>query len=152
MKFSTREDIEAPIERVFAELVDFEGFERAAMRRGAEVTRLAESAGAAPGMRWDVAFNFRNRDRRAELELLEVDAPNGLRLGAKSGGMQMHATIELVALSPRRTRMTAVTEIEAHSIAGRLMVQSLKLARTNLDRRYRQRIADFADRVERRGT
>ena len=34
MKLSTREDIAASIDAVFAELTDFDGFERAALRRG----------------------------------------------------------------------------------------------------------------------
>ena len=37
MKLATREDIDAPIEAVFRELSDFDSFERAILRRGAEV-------------------------------------------------------------------------------------------------------------------
>ena len=42
MKFSTREDIEAPVDHVFAEVSDFAGFERRALRHGADITRLDE--------------------------------------------------------------------------------------------------------------
>ena len=40
MKFSTKEDIDAPIDAVFDMLCEFDQFERAAMRRGAEVLSL----------------------------------------------------------------------------------------------------------------
>ena len=42
MKLSTRDDIEAPLSFVFDSFADTESWERAAMRRGAEVTRTAK--------------------------------------------------------------------------------------------------------------
>ena len=50
MKFSTREDIEAPIEHVWAQISNFDAFERQALRRGAEIAR-SDSQGA-PGLTW----------------------------------------------------------------------------------------------------
>ena len=61
MKFSAREDIAAPIEQVFASLCDFEGFERQAMRRGAEVQRVDPLTQPGVGMKWQVSFNMRGR-------------------------------------------------------------------------------------------
>ena len=56
MKFSTNEDVEAPIDAVFEMLCDFESFERAAMRRGAEVQRVDQLVAPGVGMIWDAVF------------------------------------------------------------------------------------------------
>ena len=62
MKFSTKEDIDAPIDAVFEMLCEFDQFERAAMRRGAEVQRVDQLAEPGVGMLWEAAFdNARQR-------------------------------------------------------------------------------------------
>lgn len=150
MRFTAREDIGAPIEAVFAEIADFEGFERAAMRRGAEVARLGGDIAQGAGARWQVQFDFRNRARRADLEIVEFDRPNGLSLNALSSGLEVLTDIELLSLSRARTRLTVSTQLAAQSIAARLLLQSLKLARSNLTSRYQGRVSDFAKGIEAR--
>ena len=39
MRFTTKQDIEAPLDFVYNTMIDFEAWERSAMRRGAEVER-----------------------------------------------------------------------------------------------------------------
>jgi len=50
LKLAAKYDVEAPVEFVFAQLIDFEGWERAAMRRGADVSRTDKLTKAGPGM------------------------------------------------------------------------------------------------------
>ena len=50
MRFTTKQDIEAPLDFVYRTMTDFEGWERAAMRRGAEVERTDKLTRVGPGM------------------------------------------------------------------------------------------------------
>ena len=50
MKFSTREDVEVPIDQTFGIICDFDAYERSAMRRGAEVLRTDNLSRPGVGM------------------------------------------------------------------------------------------------------
>ena len=155
MKFSAREDIEAPIDFVFTQLTDFQSFERSALRRGAEVQRSDNLAEPGVGMAWNIIFKLRGKMRELDMELTHLDVPNGLVLSSRSTKMGGHMVVDLVALSRRRTRMSADIELKPINLSSRLLVQSLKLARGNLTGRYKLRVAEFArdleDRFARKG-
>lgn len=144
MKFSTNEDIEAPIEEVFAAVSNLEFYERAAIRRGAEVTRTSAHETPQPGMTWKVRFIYRNRQREMRVELVELDPPQSMSFESQSGGLQTMLDIELVALAKSRTRLSVGLELRPLNLPARLLVQSLKLAKGNLQKRFKKRVADFA--------
>ncbi len=148
MKFSTKEDIEASMEFVFDRCADHKSFERAAMRRGVEVVRTSGDGPVAKGSSGDVEFEFRGKSRKASVQITHVDKPNSLNVYFESGGIEGDCEIELVALSPNRTRMGIEFELKPRTLAARLMLQSMKLARQNLIKRFKTRVADFAEDVE----
>jgi hypothetical protein len=150
MQFSSKEDIEAPIDGVFREITDFQSFERSALRRGAEVQRTDALGAPAVGMSWHARFMLRGRKREMDIELVEYDPPNGIGLEARSPAILGRMRVDLVALSRGRTRLSVDLVLEPRSISGRLMVQSLKLARANLTKRFRLRVADYAVDLEER--
>lgn len=150
MKLSTREDIAVPIETVFAELTDFDGFERAALRRGAEVVRTKDTGAPAEGMAWRAQFPFRNRERVADLTLTEFDRPNGMTVFSKISGVEAEVIIDLVALSRCRTRLALSVDMRPKSIPARLMIQSMKLVKANLTKRFQKRVSDYAADIESR--
>ena len=87
MKVTAREDIEAPLDKVFTELCDFESIERQALRRGIEVRRTDTVAGLGEGMTWHARFRFRGKERalRGKIaQLCSTPFPAGSRRAAPS--------------------------------------------------------------------
>ncbi|MAM62163.1 SRPBCC family protein [Maritimibacter sp. UBA3975] len=150
MKLTTREDIAAPIEAVFANVADFGWFERAAMRRGAEVVRTDSLETPGAGMSWHGEFQYRGRERKADVDLIEYDPPNALTFLMRAAGLEVEMAVDLVAMSRTRTRMNVTLEATPRTIPARLMIQSAKLAKTNIQNRYRRRIAEYCAELEER--
>ena len=119
MKFSAREDIDAPIESVFEAVSDFDAFERR-----------------------KVAWRGRVYDVDAELVALEPG--EGYTIESRSNGIESSGVVELVALSKTRTRMFVSIDLRPVTLSARLLVQSLRLAKGNLSRRFKTRVHEFA--------
>ena len=150
MKFSTREDIEAPIDSVFEMLCDFEGFERSAMRRGAEVQRVDRLTAPGVGMMWQTVFDMRGKRRQMQVEMVTFDRPNDIIVESTSPGLVGQMSFELMALSRNRTRLNVALEVKPLTLSARLLVQSMKLAKASLTRKYKLRIGEYAKGMEER--
>lgn len=148
MKFSTKEDLEVPIDAVFDMLSDFDGFERAAMRHGADVARTDDKDATGEGMTWAVKAHLRGKLREFDVKLATYDRPNQMNFKAASKNIEGKLLVELVALSRNRTRMRVELDVRPQTLPARLLMQSAKLARNTLNRRYKTRIAHFAEDLE----
>ena len=148
MKLAAKYDVEAPAAYVFAQLADFEGWERAAMRRGADVTRLDTLRTVGPGMTWDCQFNYRSKDRRAVIRLDAISPVSALVLSSKSAPVDAVLQIEILDLAARRTRVEVRLEVKPNTLTARIYVQSLRLARSRVERSFAQRVAQLAVEIE----
>ncbi len=149
MKFSTKEDIEAPIEDAFALFTDFDKFERSALRRGAEVRRVDSLKQNGNGMCWETKFKLRGKKRSIAAEMVEFDAPEGYCMELQSDDVTAFATLELMSLSKSRTRASLAVELKPKSLSGRLMVQTMRIGKSKLDKRFKVKAADFVRILER---
>lgn len=148
MDFEFRQDVAAPIAAVRAAVTDFPAFERQALRRGAEVRRV-EPAQGAPGPAWDILFQFRGHDRQVLLTVTE-NSPEMLVLTGDSQGVAFRAEVGLLSLAPRQTRLTLRLALLPKTLAAKLLVQSLRLARGQIGKRVEARLATFARDIEAR--
>jgi carbon monoxide dehydrogenase subunit G len=148
MHFSSRTDVEAPIEFVFQALSDFESWERAAMRRGAEVSRSDKLRLPGVGMSWHVRFTFRNKEREVDLRLIGLEPDARLAFSGTGRMIAGDMSIDLVSLAPKRTRMVLHVEVRPLTIAARLFLQSLKLAKGRVQGKMNKRLSQLAIDVE----
>jgi hypothetical protein len=148
MKLATKYDVEAPAAFVFAQLADFEGWERAAMRRGADVMRTDKRTAIGPGMTWASHFPYRGKDRHVTITLDAITPTSLLELTGVSTLLDGVVQVEVLDLAARRTRIEVKLEIKPKTIAARIYVQSLRLARARVERGFAQRVAQLTADIE----
>lgn len=146
MKLTARQDIQADIGEVWSVLTDFDSLEAIARGRGLGIKR---DAGQALPV-WTVGFNFRDKPREAEAQLLTLEEPTRITGLALGKSLEAEVIVDLQPLGPNRTRMTIETEVKARSLSARLFLQSLKLARGRIEGRYTKVASQLAAYVEKR--
>lgn len=152
MKLKAKKDIEAALADTFAVLSDFEAFERAALRQGAEIERIgkAPSASFEIGDQWNVRFDFRGRRREVRSRLARYEPPHAYAFEGESPNFLLALQVGLIQLSRNYTRVTVECEIRPRSFSGRLLLQTLKLARARIDARFALRIDQLGTLAQRR--
>lgn len=150
MDISSKVDVNAPAGYIFDCLADFQAFEKAALRRGADVQRVDDNAALCVGALWDVSFKFRGRKRDVKVELSEYQAPELAHYLATGQGVVATMRIELVPMSKKRTRLVTDVTMEAKTLPARLLLQSFKLAKKQAEKRFDRMMEDFAKQLEQR--
>lgn len=150
MKLTTKQDIDAPADFVFAQLSDFDSWERAAMRRGIEVDRTDKLTIPGPGMAWTAKFRYRGRDRRLDLKVVRMDSEGQVNFAITSPTSDGTLGVELVSMAAKRTRAFVTVEAMPKTFTAKLFVQSLKLAKSRVDKKLVQRAGQLAAEIEER--
>ncbi|MCF2904800.1 SRPBCC family protein [Octadecabacter sp. CECT 8868] len=148
MEFSAHDDISAPIDFVYSQVTDFKKFERSIMRRGGDVERLNGSDTATVGTKWRVKFRLRDKDRTVDAELVEVDAPNSLKIEVTSPSIEGTMVVDLISLSKTHTRLSVKVQAVAKTIPGKLLFQSVRFARVKTENKFKMLVKGFAKDVD----
>ena len=150
MKLTMKQDIEAPVAFVYKVLTDFEGWERSAMRRGADVNRTDKLRQPGPGMTWIAKFFFRGKDRTVSIRVDAMDPPGHLAMSAFSPVVEGQCKLDLLDLAAKRTRMHIDLDTRPKTFGAKLYFQSLKLAKGRVERNLKKRTASLAAEIEER--
>ncbi len=147
MIFVSKQNINAPAAHVFQQLTDFEFYESYAMRVGAQVERMDTFANLQPGMCWNISGHFRGKDRNLELTLDSYYPTDALSYICTTKSLNAAINFDVIPLSHTETRLKVTVDIQAKGLSARVALQSAKLAKKTLDRKFNARMHDFANNI-----
>lgn len=148
MKFETTEEVAAPQDFAFARFTDFIRYEGMAQRYGADIRRVGGFTEIAEGATWRGTMQVRGKTRGLEAVVTRYAPPNVARIDTVVGGMNVVFEMQFEALGAESTRLHAVTELRARTLAARLIIQSMKLTRKRVQAKITSRIVALANEYE----
>ncbi len=148
MKFSVATDFEAPLQHAFTSFSDFEGFERYGLRAGAQIERVDDLTEPSRGMMWKIKTVYAGKVRKLDVELIDFEPYQHIEFIANSPGFEGLITIDLVSLSVNRTRANVSVDVKPTSISARLLIQSFRLTKSSLTKRFSARMDRFGAKIE----
>lgn len=150
MKLTAKQDIDAPVAFVYKVLTDFDSWERAAMRRGAEVNRSDKLRQPGLGMTWIAKFFYQGKDRTVTIRVDAMDPNVHLAMAVFSPVVEGQCKLDLLEMSAKRTRIQMALDTKPKTFGARLYFQSLKLAKGRVERNLQKRTASLAAEIEER--
>ncbi len=148
MKFSTRCDTDICAVDLFARISDFDRIESILLRRGATVQRIDPAQEPGTGMGWNIGFDWRGKARDLRLEVIRFDRPERVSLAGQSDSFTIDTDMTVVALSRTRSRLLFDTNVRPRNMRARLMLQTAKLGRGQLERKFAERIQLFVSELQ----
>lgn len=140
MNLAAKTDLEAPIDFVYETLSDHRSWERDVAERGIRVERPADTPVSGPGAGWWLHLPYRGKLVRLYLQLLREKLYDHLLFEMQSNTIEGEVAMSVMALSPRRTRLHMTIEVNPRTLAARLLLNTLKLAKGRVQARLDQRI------------
>jgi len=152
MKFSLRQDTGLPATELFEAVSDFPRMERMLVRRGASIRRLDPAQEPGAGMAWDMGFDYRGKRRELRLDVVQFDRPEKIALAGRTDSLDVAIDMTVIALTRAKSRLIFELNVKPRNMRARLMLQTAKLGKSQLDRKFADRVGKFlSDLTGRRG-
>ena len=148
MELSYSNMINVPQDFAFARATDFERFETDGFGNLSPFEPRNDIRAPELGARWRTAAEFQGRPRRFSLELLALEAPGTMVLGNKSEKYDVEARFAFSRAGDTETEFTFSLNAKAQSITGKLILQTIQLARARIVKSMQQDFDAMGERME----
>mgnify|MGYP002152317409 FL=1 len=133
---------------VWERFIDFSGFEEETRGRGVTLTRVGNWTETAENVEWRGVVTIHGKARPIASRVAQLVAQKLCVIESRIGGMECHYEMNFVPLSTEVTRVALVMDLSAKTLTARLLLQTLKLARSRVLQRLQGLIARQGNEVE----
>jgi|SRR6056297_2955219 len=148
MIFETREEVDVPRDFAFDRFADFTRYEQAARGYGADIRRVNGFTEVAEGVSWRGSVVVRGKTRGVEATVTDLTRPAHAQMVTTVGGMRVDVDLVFEEIGPQTTRVFAKAQLVATTLASRLILQTVKLARKKIQTKIDSRIVALANQFE----
>jgi hypothetical protein len=148
MKLTAKTDLEVPAAFVFATLADHASWEREAVRNGVDVERPPGTPASGVGAEWRIRGHFRGKSRKALIRIDEMVSSQRMGLTIDSPSIDGISRIEVMVLSPRRSRVRVDLEVKPKTLAARLFINTMRLAKGRVQARFEKGLGQLGGRIK----
>lgn len=149
MKFSTRLDTDLRPAELFRTVTDFDRLERLLTRKGCMVHRIDPTQEPGTGIAWDIAFDWRGKRRDLRLDVTRFDRPEAVEIEGMSEMFAFTLTMTVIALTLNKARLQVQLDVRPRGMKARLLLQTAKLGKSQMDRKFGDRVAEFLGALQR---
>ena len=148
MKLTAKTDLDVPAAQVYAILADFPAWEREAARHGIVIERPAGTPLVGVGAEWKIQGMYRGKTRRLTLRMEEMVQDKQLKASVSSAPAEGIGELEVIVLSPRRSRLRVEIEMKPKTLASRLFFNTMRLAKGRVQARFEARLGQVNARIK----
>lgn len=148
MKLTAKIDLEVPAAFVFDTLTDNASWEREAIRNGVEVSRPPGAPDRGLGAAWQMRGHYKGKPRKVLIVIEELIQDQRIGLSLDSPSIDGTARLEVMVLSPRRSRLRVDLEIKPKTLAARLFVNTMRLAKGRVQARFERGLGQLGSRIK----
>lgn len=148
MKLTAKSDLEVSAAFVFAALTDHQAWEREAVRNGVDIQRPAGSPDNGVGAQWRIQGHFRGKMRKLTLSVEEMVPNQRLTLSIDSLSIDGTSQVEIMVLSPRRSRVRVDLDLKPKTLAARLFINTMRLAKGRVQVRFERGLGNLCARIK----
>lgn len=148
MIFETMEDVDIPQDFAFSRFADFTRYEQTARHYGADIRRVNGFTEITEGCSWRGSAVVRGKTRGVEATITRLAHYEHARIDTVVGGMTVGVDLFFEELGPEQTQVRTTAQLKATTLAARLILQTVKLARRQIQGKINARIVALANEYE----